>query len=441
VRLLLILLLTLTCNISKAQGKDESAALLSRFESRFTAMDSLLFSSDSHTATYSDSIDIDFVTTERVEAIDRLVDAEISAMKAHTGIDFKGQLYVRPGHNLSYDPDDPLVAYNAKAQAEIEWNIFQSSIYKRQGKIRELQLKGELSQLERERDAIDMTLVLQKNTARHTYYGHLLGLLRQHIANTSLLLNAQTYLLSNGKISSDDLLKLINEKAELERQLTAISADSVTIGLPCSPSATITAIDAKALLNHIHSQHYTIRQMDLKMDLLETRRRNIDYLQTMSIAPFVRFSYYNRENVHNTYNLDVGVSFKVPLTAETSKQRKALQAERELVEYQKGVQIDQLQREIELILREHDGLNESIKGEYERMIQLKNYISMRRNSYKNVAGEYSRIDRLAEYNAYLQSWERLISYQYQRDNKLIDLQSYIVDMPINDFLTFTTISK
>jgi hypothetical protein len=66
---------------------------------------------------------------------------------------------------------------------------------------------------------------------------------------------------------------------------------------------------------------------------------------------------------------------------------------------------------------------------------------MRRNSYKNVAGEYSRIDRLAEYNAYLQSWERLISYQYQRDNKLIDLQSYIVDMPINDFLTFTTISK
>ena len=107
-RLLLILLLTLTCNISKAQGKDESAALLSRFESRFTAMDSLLFSSDSHTATYSDSIDIDFVTTERVEAIDRLVDAEISAMKAHTGIDFKGQLYVRPGlvggHCISVDP-------------------------------------------------------------------------------------------------------------------------------------------------------------------------------------------------------------------------------------------------------------------------------------------------------------------------------------------------
>lgn len=443
-RVLFTLLLALTGIISRGQGKNDPAALLGSFEARFNAMDSLLFSSDSLQKPLSPSAEnntIDFVTTERVEAIDRLVDAEIAAMKARTALDFKGQTYIRPGHKLSYDPDDPLVAYNAKVQMEIEWNIFQSSIYKRQGKIRELQLKGELSQLEHERYAIDMTLVLQKNAARHIYYGHLLGLLRQHIANTSLLLSSQTYLLSNGKISSDDLLKLINEKAELERQLVAISADSVNTELPCSPYAIITAIDANSLLEHIRSQHYTIRQMDLKKDLLETRRRNTDYLQTMSISPFARFSYYNRENVHNTYNLDVGISFKVPMSAETSRQRKALHAERELIEYQKEVQRDQLQREIALILREHDALNENIRGEYKRMTELKSYITMRRNSYKNVAGDYSRIDRLAEYNAYLQSWERLLSYQYQRDSKLIDLQSYIVDLPVSEFLTFTTAGK
>ena len=402
-------------------------------------MDSLVF----HNCAPDEGVDtamMDFIVSQRVKEIDDMVEAQVAAMKSHMGLDLRGQTYVRPGKGLSYDPDDPLVAYNAKVQVEIEWNIFHSSLYKRALKIQELLLKGELNQLEQEKQAIEQTIILQKLSARHQYYGKLLTLLNNHADNLTLLAETQAYLLRNGKISSDDLLKLINEKAEIDRQLIAIRADSIINQLPIRPEATcITVLDTAALLGHIRMEHHDLKRFMLRRDLLETQRQNIDYLQTMDILPFTRFSYYNRDNVHNTHNVDIGVTFKIPLTDETSRQRKALKAEQDVVRRQQDVATVQIEREILLILRELDNYNDNIKGEFERMRQLKGYLSMRINSYDNVSGEYSRIDRLQEYDAYLQAWERMISYAYQRDCKLIDLQSYVMDCPISQFLVFTNL--
>lgn len=432
----------------KPQGKQHIALentqatqlLLENFEERFAVMDSIVFHSPYSSFNDEPLLDpntLTFIVNERVAEIDEVVDAQIAEMKSKTGLDIRGQTYIRPGRHISYDPDDPLVAYNSKIQAELEWNIFHSSIYKRASKIQELRLQGELRQLEYEKEALDETLFLQKNAVRYRYYGRLLYVLNVHSENLKLLMDTQMYLLQHGKISSDDLLKLIREQSEIERQLIAIKADSVVTEIPAAADvAYISVPDTTALMSCIRSEQRDLKKYALRKELLEVQRKNIDYLQTMDILPFARYSYYTRENAHNTYNIDVGVSFKIPLSAETAKKRKVIRAEENVVRYEQERAGQKVEREVTLILRELDNYNENIYGEFERMESLKRYLQMRIDSYNNVIGEYSRIDRLLEYNTYLQAWERMLAYAYQRDCKLIELQSYILAEPVSKFLNF-----
>lgn len=385
-----------------------------------------------------DSASVNFITAERVQAVDNVTEAQISAMKNKTGLDLKGQVYVRPGKGTSYDPDDPLVAYNAKIQAELEWDIFHSSIYKRTSKIKELRLQGEIRQLDYARDDLSETILLQKQLVRNRYYGKLLTVLNIHAENLQLLMETQLYLLEHGKISSDDLLKIINEQTELERQLIAIKADSVINPLPATTSvAYISLTDTLGIIQSINDNNFELKRLGLRHDLLDVQRHNIDYLQTMNIQPFVRYSYYNRANVHNTSNLDVGVSFIIPISNETSKRRKTIAAEQEVLRYEQQQLEGETSKEIYLVFQELEIYNENIHGEYLRMQSLKDYLDMRTHSYNNVDGEYSRINRLNEYNAYLQAWERMLDYAYRRDCKLIELQSYLLTEPITRYIQFS----
>ena len=417
----------------------QTQLILDRYDRRFEVMDSLVFRQPVDTLAESamDYAAMDFIVNERVAAIDEAVAAQVREVKGRTGLDIRGQAYARPGRQISYDPDDPLVAYNAKVQAELEWNIFHSSLYKRTAKIRELKLQGELRQLDYEKDALAETVFRQKRSVRYRYYGRLLTVLGVHSDNLRLLMETQVYLLQNGKISSDDLLKIINEQAENERQIIAIRSDSVIEPLPANRGiAYISVADTAALMRCVREEHRDIRKLAMQQELLKVQRRKIDYLQTMDILPFARVSYYNRANVHNTHNIDVGVSFKIPLSGETARKRRAIEAERNVVRYEQERVSEQIDREVTMLLRELENYNENIYGEYARMASLKRYLGQRIDSYGNVAGEYSRIDRLQEYNAYLSAWERMLTYAYQRDCLLIELQSYITDEPVSRYLVF-----
>lgn len=413
--------------------------MLDRFEERFAVMDSLIFRNNPDIR-YTTSIDTAFHAfsdTARIEAIDRATAARIGAMKSKTGLDFRGQVYVRPGKQLSYDPDDPLVAYNAKAQAELQWNIFQSAAYKRKGKTREIMLKGELEQLNYVNNDLQEQLLVLKQQLRTIYYGQLLSVITTHAENVRLLMETQLYLLEHGKISGDDLLKLINEQSELERQLISIKADSVIDPLePATSAAYITVADTAGIFRNIQSHNVDLRRLGLRHEILGQQRKNLDYLQTMAIQPFARFSYYNREHVHNTYNLDVGVSFTLPISREVSKKKQELRAEQDVVLYEQDCISSETEKAIFLSFHDLEIYNENILGEHLRMNNLKKFLDMRTHSYSNVDGEYSRIARLQEYNAYLQSWERLLDFVYRRDCILLDLQRYLLTEPVTNYIQF-----
>lgn len=442
-----VIILSLCAFAIKAQEKSidttpQTIDILSRFQERFHLMDSVIFQeSIKRPASIDfDSVFFEFSEAERVKEVDASVQAQISAMKNRTGLELRGQLYARPGKNLSYDPDDPLVAYNAKAQAEIQWNIFNSSAYKRNSKTKEITIQGEIDQLNFVRNDLDEQILFQKQQIRFRHYGRLLSVINMHIENVNLLMETQMYLLEHGKISGDDLLKLINEQTELERQLISIKADSIINEEIAPISITyISYTDTAGIFKSIKENNIELKKLGLRHDLLGVQRHNTDYVQTMDILPFVRYSYYNRENVHNTYNLDLGVSFRIPLTAEVSKKRKALTAKQDVLEYERKLLEAETTNGIYLDFHDLEIYNENILGEYSRMKSLKEFLRMRTESYSNVDGEYSRIHRLMEYNAYLQAWERLLEYSYRRDMILLDLQSYLLTEPISNYIEFKEI--
>ena len=421
-------------------NKPKTADILSRFDSRFQVMDSIIFSLPVASQAYEkfDSVFFDFEQSERIGEIDAATDAQISALKNRTGLELRGQLYARPGKSISYDPDDPLVAYNAKAQAEINWNIFNSSVYKRSSKIKELLIQGEIEQLNYVKNDLEEQILFQKQQAKFRHYGRLLSVINHHIENVNLLLETQLYLLEHGKISGDDLLKLIDEQSQLERQLIAIKADSVVSEMFAPSSITyISRTDTAGIFRSIKENNIELKKLGLRHDLLGLQKHNTDYVQTMDILPFVRYSYYNRENAHNTYNLDAGVSFRIPLSSEVSKKRKVLSAQQDVVAFEQQLLEAQTTNGIYLVFHDLEIYNENILGEFNRMKNLKKFLSMRTESYQNVDGEYSRIHRLLEYNAYLKSWESLLEYSYRRDLILLDLQRYLLTEPIGNFIEFT----
>ena len=421
------------------ESTPKTTDILTRFESRFNHLDSVIFRSplNNHYEAIFDSVFFEFAETERVKEVDAQVDAQVKEFKNKTGLELRGQLYVRPGKTLSYDPDDPLVAYNAKAQAELQWNIFNSSIYKRKSKIKELTIQGEIDQLNFIRNDLDEQILFQKQMIRYRHFRRLLSVLTMHAENIDLLMETQVYLLENGKISGEDLLKLINEKSEIERQLISIKVDSVIYEEPAPLSiAYIVKTDTAGIFKSIKENNIELKKLGLRYDLLGLQRNNTDYVQTMDILPFVRYSYYNRENVHNTYNLDVGVSFRIPISAEVSKKKKVFTTQQDVISYQQQILEGETTNGIYLSFHDLEIYNENIMGEYQRMKKLKDYLSMRSTSYYNVDGEYSRINRLQEYNAYLQAWERLLEYSYRRDMILLDLQGFLLTEPISNYIEF-----
>lgn len=412
----------------------EASSFLSGFDKRFALMDSLIFNDSIPQAVVIPHAH--FVKSERVQEVDDVVQAQAEAYISKTGLEISGQIYGRPGEGIGYDPDDPLAAYFGKAQAELQWHIFQSSLYKRANRLQELKLRGDIDQLAFEKESIARTITNQKIASRRKHDAVLSGLLRYHYENINLLTDAQAYLLANGKISSDDLLKLLSDKAEIDRQLTTILSDTAVTEQITAPNVVYFDTDSAALITHIAQSHLDLRRLDLEMELNDCRRDATDYVGTLSVSPFARYSFYLRNHAKSSQNVDVGVSFKIPLSSETTKQRKALEAERRVIARRQEDARQQILHEVQLILLELRGYNQNIYGEYERMKELKSYINMRTNSYENRVGEYNRLSRLQEYNAYLAAWERLVSFEYQRDSKLIDLQSYVMDQPVSNFVKF-----
>ncbi len=414
--------------------------LFRKFKERFSLLDSLISAQTvklnstlvvaAHMEEYSLERNVDSLLQNKIED-------QKAAMKAETGLLISGQTYYRLDENLGYDDEDALSRYRAKMQVELRWNFLSSSLVKRESRLDEINVRGELEQARLQQERIRELTEKQKEFFQFEYDSLLTGVLRLRIDNLKLLSQVQEYLVSDRSIATDELLKIMDEQAVAERQLAAIPKEYPLASQLSRPGGSIIQIDTAALKKYIARNDITLRQAQLEIELLGYREESSSYWRTLNISPFVRYSYYVRPTMDNSANVDAGVAFQIPLSTQTSKERKALRAERmqKLMEKEDLAAI--INTNVDKLLVEIERANKGLKGEMERIGKMKGYLALRKENYKGHIGEYNYIDRIKEYNHYLTCWENYFRYQYTRDCCIAELQNYLPGCSVMEFCRIT----
>lgn len=418
--------------------------LFQRFEKRFALIDSLIFPQGQPPGTTQGNPQFLFpAVAESVgeDLYDRSVDSLLqektdnrkAALKAESGLLVSGQTYYRLDENMGYDDEDALSRYSAKMQVELRWNFLSSSLVKRESRLNEIGIMGELERAELYRKRVRELTDKQKEFFQFEYDSLLSGVMRLRIDNLKLLNQVQTYLVSDRSIATEDLLKLMDEQAIAERQLAAIPGVYPVASQLAYPDGAIISIDTVALKKHIAENEISLHQARLQIELLHCREENTSYWRTLNISPFVRYSYYVRPDMKNSANVDAGIAFQIPLSSQSSRQQKAIRSERIQKIMEKDALAELIGEEVDNLLLEIERANKGLAGEVERIRQMKNYLALRKENYKGHIGEYNYILRIKEYNHYLTCWENYFHYQFKRDCCIAELQNFLCGSSVMDF--------
>ena len=445
-RLLVILIVICATTMTYAQP-DGSQRLFDTFEQRFVALDSLIFASSDADSATADHPAVHFqhwwIAQDSTSAADSLitnqVNAEVRAMKHETGLALTGQTYYRLDEGLALDEDDAVSRYKAKVQVELRWNFLNSSLIHRQGRQQAIELQGDIERIEMDKANLARLLAENQEFYQQKYDSLLSGILQHRLVNLTLMNDAQMYLLEHGNISSDEMLDIINDKAEAERALMAMSKTYPMTNDLSHPSGLVVEIDSAGLLSYIREHHADLHLLQLQSELLAQQMENHSYWTKLNISPFIRYSYYFRTDLANSTNVDFGVNFNIPITGEAGKKRAAMDAKRMIIDKEKEETTKKIEENIRAILLDIERLNRVSTAELNRMQDLKRYLQIRSHAYLNRKGGYNIILRTKEYNTYLVCWEKFLSYQYQRDCLLMTLQTYLTDTSIFDFCVGTII--
>lgn len=412
--------------------------ILANFDKRFEHLDSLIFGTrdGSHPASLSVAGTSSSASDTRDnlnKAIDHRVEAEIGEIKSLTGLRFTGQAYYRLDGELGMDEEDPVSVYKGKLQAELRWYPFQSALFMREGRIKEQKIRGQIDKLAYDKEDLGMLVERQKEAFRQYSDSLMGGVLLQRIRNLNMLSSAYLYLLENENIPSDDLLQILNEKAEAERMLASLPGRHLPALDLSRPAGYFVVIDTTAYMEHVRRTQADLSTLQLQMDLLEQQEKNTSYWSEVNAAPFVRYSYYTRPHAPNSSNIDAGLVFTIPLSFEFWKKKDALKAQRYILSAEESHLSTRIMEAINAILLDIERYNNASLGEYRRMEELKKYLTLRGNAYDNRVGEYNRLARMKEYNSYLSCCEKFIDFQYRKDCAIADLQKFLTDESVLRF--------
>ena len=437
IKYILALVLLLGSTLTQAQIPDK--VLFQKFENHFALLDSLIFGLDypvwkgklPHHLTrtlnplYSE---VDSLLFEKVEK-------QMEAMKAETGLLISGQSYYRLDEGFGIDDEDALSRYTAKVQVELRWNFLSSSLINRKSRLNELDIKGKLERVGLERARIGKLIEKQKDYFQEEYDSLLAGVLKLRIDNLQLLSDAQQYLVSDRSISTDELLKIMDEQAIAERLLVTIPKDYPLAFQLVAPHGAEIRVDTARLMKHICDNDLSLYEADLQIKLLSEKEKSTNYWRTLNLSPFFRYSFYVRPEARNTANVDAGLAFQIPLSGEQPRKRKALRAERFQKTMEKESLVNMVTEKVHFLFDEIERANRGLAGELKRIEKMRDYMQLRKKNYLGHIGEYNFMSRIKEYNHYLTCWENFYTYQFKRDCCIAELQAFLSGQSVLDFCT------
>lgn len=354
-------------------------------------------------------------------------ESETMAMRKRNGLEITGQVYGRLDSAvdglLNSDDDEAQSVYKAKVQGEIGWNWINSSFYQRKEKERSILLGNKIDQA---RKAADGTEFIDAWTDTLTQrWNHVIAaVMLCHVRNLDVLNEAYQFMIENDRTTSEKLLDVMNDKMELEFELSQIFAkdempteERLFLMIPQDITIDTLALRSAIALGNPHNKLTALQMAKIDNDM-----RLTNYLSTMRLTPFARWSTYLDSHSHFSHNIDVGVRFTIPLYNDTKPKRRAMAIEKDLLRTEYATYTDEVMARCQPTIDRVRRLNKSIAVEYGHLKQLRKFLIMRQEVYQKNQGRYSYIDRLLECNEYCKSMERIYKQMRDRSLALVTIQ-------------------
>ena len=429
-----------------------SEEIIGGFDAAFATLDSLIFGEEGTpqrrlsaagvltgfgtSATPPISAELDSALREETEA-------RIREGNARTGLQLTGQAYWRLAGNGGVDEVEGETGngfYKAKTQVELRWYLLQSSLLGMKGREEEARLRERIARAGYEKERTDINDFRLKNFITEYHDSLLSGLIQRRLTLLTLLDDAQRHLLGGERISSDETVRALEARMEAERGLSAIEGSYPPAATLSGVSAMEVRVDSAALIRHVADAQGDMKILELRMELLEQQARNVKWWQELNVAPFIRYAHYFRRILPDSYNVDAGVTFTIPIDSRQSRKRATLRSGKAVLE----AEMDRLSRRVAdktaLIVGEVGKLNRTSRSEAARIAELKRYLWQRNDAYRRGMGEHNRLAHAREYAMYIAAMERLVEIQYRRDCLLADLQAMLPDETVLRFCTFVPIN-
>lgn len=352
---------------------------------------------------------------------------EMMALNRQNGLEITGQVYGRLDNALdniiTMDEDESKSVYKAKVQGEIGWNWINSSVFQHKRKQQSIILNNKIAQAQKADDGSE-AYDLWTDTLTQRWNHILAAVMLCHVHNIDVLNEAYQLMIENDRITSDQLLDVMNDKMELEFDLAQIYAKDQ---LPPHEQLTLiepenVTIDTLELRNEITANNPHSRLQQLQIDKLDNDMHLGGWFSTVRLTPFVRWSTYLDGNDKFSHNADAGIRFTIPLYSDAKRKRQAMAVQKDILKEQNAGYTDQVMARCLQTIDRVRRLNKSIAVEYDHLKQLHKYILMRQKVYRANQGRYSYIGRLLEYNEYCKSMERLYKQMRDRSLALVTLQ-------------------
>lgn len=418
--------------------------ILNSFEKRFTQIDTMLARTVYVYSPTMRTMDMTDVNSRLDSLYEEKSRQESSAFTARNGLEITGQAYGRLDNIASIrhdaDDEDDISRYWAKVQVELGWNIFNSRFYNRNAHLRKIVLENEIDRVRSKKDARKDIFdeLSHRLTERYNFY--LAVVQYQRLTNIDLLNEAYQFLLEQDRISNDKLLDIINEKMQMEYELSQ-TYDMESLGKEplYRIKPTVLMTDTTALYLEMMNRNADLRENELKEEALKNQLALTTYASTMRVSPFARWSGYLTSRYTYSQNIDLGVRFTFPLFNENPKKRKGIGTEIDILRTMRETMSEENRTYCRMRLMRIERLNKAIRTEHLHITQLSNYINLRNNAYSKSKKGYNYIARLEEYNEYLKSMERIYKLMLQRSLTMIEIQKTTGILNLDGIVTEVTI--
>ncbi len=431
-------------------ANEGGSQIIGRFDSAFRQLDSLIFGRQANRQTIFAGGAVPAISGSQPHAISPELDAALqanTAAKIHegngaTGLSLTGQTYYRVAGNGGVDDvegDTGQGHYKAKVQVELRWYLLQSSLFGKEGRRNVAELEEKIARAGYEKEKIDINEFMVQGQIDAYYDSITAGVLQHRVEMLQLLDDAQRYLLGNENIRGDEVTRTLNELLDAQRKLSEIEGSYPKSVSLAGVKATTVTIDSAALIKHVASQQGDMKILQLRMELLEQKEKNVKWWSNINVAPFIRYANYFRKDISDTYNLDAGLTFTIPLNDEYRRKRRTLDSERAILAEEQERLSRRVADKTAIVVAEVGRLDRASMNEMKRIDEIRKYLKERNNAYLKGHGEHNRLSRAREYTMYIACLERLIDYQYRRDCLIANLQSLLPDETILRFVRFSPI--